>query len=283
MTDSNLRAGSLIRWMLLVLLLVCTVLPSQVLGPLGPLITGELPVVIALLHFASWTRWPTALQGLAIMVTIAYASEFIGTHTGVVFGDYAYSPTAIGPLVGEVPILLPLAYFSMGYGAYVVTRIMMGNVDRRLGSVELVLTSMIAGIVMTFIDIVSDPIASTLLGKWTWEGGGAYFGVPVHNFYGWLATTVAFFFVVSLLLNTRSNVALLERARSRGFYAQAIVLYASFSIGVIVNPLLGRDVDIYESMSMLAVFTAALPVLLASWLTWRRGQGSAITARPPAG
>jgi len=280
MNEVRDRVGSLVRWVLLALLLVSTVLPPDVLGPLGPLLVGELPVVIALLHFASWTRWSTALLGLAIMVSIAYLSEFIGTQTGVVFGDYAYSPTAIGPLVGEVPILLPLAYFSMGYGAYVVTRLIMGNVNRRLGGVELVLTSLLAGIIMTLIDIVSDPIASTLLGKWTWEGGGAYFGVPVHNFYGWLGTTFAFLIVVSLLLNRRANVSLIARPRSRGFFAQAIVLYASYAIGVIVNPLLGRDGDIYDSMSMLAAFTAALPVLLATWLTWQAGPRSVRPGNP---
>lgn len=262
--------GSIVRWVLLGALLASLVIPTDALGPVGGLIAGELPVVIALLHFASWTRWTTALQGLAIMVVIAYASEFIGTHTGVVFGDYAYSPTAIGPLVGEVPILLPLAYFSMGYGAYVVTRVMLGNDTRRLGSGELLLTSLIAGITMTLIDIVSDPIASTVLGKWTWEGGGAYFGVPVHNFYGWLATTFTFFVVVSLLLNTRANVQLIARPRKRSFPAQAVVLYASYGIGVGLNPLLGHQDAIYASMAMLASFTTALPALVASWRIWER-------------
>ena len=257
--------GDVVRWILLGLLVLAQFLPNTGVNPGVAAIVGELPVVIALLHFAAWTRWRTALAGLAIMYAIAYASEFLGTHTGLVFGPYFYSTTAIGPLLWEVPILLPLAYFAMGYCAYVVTRVMLRNLHRRMTGGELVITSLLSAFVMTAIDIVSDPIAATVLGKWTWEGGGAYFGVPVHNFYGWLGTTFTFFLVVSWLLNRQANVALLERPTPAQFPAQALVLYVTFGLGVVLNPLLGRTGDIYEAMSMLALFIMAIPVLTAIW------------------
>ena len=256
------RWMSVLRWLLLVALVASAVFPPGD-GGLIALVVGELPVVIALLHFASWTRWRTALLGLAVMYGIAYASEFLGTHTGVVFGRYAYSTTAIGPLVGLVPILLPLAYFSMGYAAYLVTRTMLGNVRRRLGGLELVLTSLLAAFVMTAIDIVSDPIASTLLGKWTWIDGGSFFGVPVHNYFGWLGTTFTFFVVVSLIVNRSAEVALIERPRSSGFWWQPIVLYAQYGLAVIMNPLNGSTGEIYDSMAMLALFIMSIPVITA--------------------
>jgi len=268
---SDGRVGELIRWILLVVLLLGQFLPPTGVNPGIAAIVGELPVVIALLHFAAWTRWRTALTGLLAMYVIAYVSEFLGTHTGWVFGRYFYSPTDIGPLLFEVPILLPLAYFSMGYCSYQVVRILLRNVNRRLGGVELVLTSLLSAVVMTGLDIVSDPIAATLFHKWTWEDGGAYFGVPPHNFYGWLGTTFTFFIVVSLIVNTRANTALLARGHGTGFWAQGIVLYASFGLGVALNPLLGRTGEIYDSMAMLAVFMLAVPILAAVQALARRG------------
>lgn len=257
------RWSAALRWALLIALVISAVFPPSDGAGLLALVVGELPVIIALLHFASWTRWRTALLGLAVMYAIAYASEFLGTHTGVVFGRYEYSPTAIGPLIGLVPILLPLAYFSMGYAAYLVTRILLGNARRRLGGIELILTSLLAAFIMTAIDIVSDPIASTLLGKWTWIDGGSFFGVPVHNFLGWLGTTFTFFIVVSLILNRTANVALIERPRSSGFWWQPIVLYAQYGIAVIVNPLHGLTGEIYDAMAMLALFLMSIPVIAA--------------------
>lgn len=251
-------------WILLALLVAGQFLPPTGVNPLVGLVVGELPVIIALLHFAAWTRWRTALLGLVVMYSIAYVSEFLGTHTGLVFGRYFYSPTAIGPLVGEVPILLPLAYFSMGYCSYLVARLMLGNASRRMRGGELVVTSLLAAFVMTAIDVVSDPIAATVLGKWTWEDGGPYYGVPVWNFYGWLGTTFTFFLVVSAILNRPSNVQLIARPFSRGFLAQPIVLYATYALGVFLNPLLGRTGEIYEAMGMLAVFILAIPVIAAS-------------------
>lgn len=256
--------GDIVRWILLALLLLAQFLPPTGVSPAIGVLAGELPVVIALLHFAAWTRWRTALAGLIVMYAIAYLSEFLGTHTGLIFGRYFYSETAIGALVGEVPILLPLAYFSMGYAAYYVTRLMLRNAHRRLTGGELVLTSLLAAFVMTAIDVVSDPYDATVLGKWTWEDGGAYFGVPVHNFYGWLGTTFAFFLVVSWLLNRPRNVELLGRPTSAQFSAQPLVLYGAYALGIFLNPLLGRTGDITESMAMLALFIMAIPILTAA-------------------
>lgn len=265
--------SDVLRWALLGLLVIAQFLPPTGVNPGIAAIAGELPVIIALLHFAAWTCWRTALLGMVLMYAIAYVSEFLGTHTGLVFGRYSYSETAIGPLVGLVPVLLPLAYFSMGYAAYYVTRTMLRNAHRRMGGGELVLTSLLSAFVMTAIDIVSDPIAATLGGKWTWEDGGAYFGVPIHNFYGWLGTTFAFFLVVSWLLNRPGNVALIARPSSNQFPAQAVVLYGTYALGVLLNPLLGRRGEIYDSMAMLAVFIMAIPIL-AAVAALRAGDGS---------
>lgn len=265
MSHRALTRGDVVRWVLLALLVLAQFLPNTGVNPGLAAIVGELPVVIALLHFAAWTRWRTALAGLAIMYAIAYLSEFLGTHTGLVFGPYFYSPTDIGPLLWEVPILLPLAYFAMGYCSYIVTRVMLRNLHRRMSGGELVLTSLLSALVMTVIDIVSDPIASTLLGKWTWEDGGAFYGVPVHNFYGWVGTTFTFFLVVSWLLNRPANTALIQRPTPAQFPAQGIVLYVTFGLGVVLNPLLGRTGEIYDAMSMLALLIMAIPVLTAAW------------------
>ena len=43
---------------------------------------------------------------------------------------------------------------------------------------------------MTLWDLVIDPILSgPSVRAWVWENGGPYFGIPIHNYAGWLLTT----------------------------------------------------------------------------------------------
>jgi putative membrane protein len=42
---------------------------------------------------------------------------------------------------------------------------------------------------MTTWDLSLDPTWSTVLHAWIWVDGGAFFGVPLTNFLGWLLTT----------------------------------------------------------------------------------------------
>jgi uncharacterized membrane protein len=271
MTDHPSPRANLVRWALLVLLLASAVLPPSLHGlpaaidnPGIALIVGELPAVIALWHFIAWAGWRMAWTGFAVIYVVAYAFEFVGTHTGLVFGEYFYSPTAIGPLVAEVPILLPLGYFGMAYGALIVTRLMLGNLNSKLSAVGVILTAFTSALVMTFLDLASDPIAATLLGKWTWVDGGSYFGVPVHNYIGWVVTTFTFFVIVTMLLNRDRALHRCESPQPRNFYAQPIVLYASFGLAVVLNPILGRTGEIYDAMAMVAGLVITVPVIVAS-------------------
>lgn len=252
------------RWILLALLLASCVLPPEGVNPVVALIVGELPVVIALWHFIAWAGWRMAITGFAVIYVVAYAFEFVGTHTGLIFGEYFYSPTAIGPLVAEVPILLPLGYFAMAYGALIVTRLILGNLNTKLSAIGVIITAFTSSLVMTFLDLASDPIAATLFQKWTWVDGGSYFGVPVHNYIGWVMTTFTFFLIVTILLNRDSVIHRCQAPKPRNFYAQAIVLYASFGITVVLNPILGRTGEIYDSMALVAGLVITVPVIAAS-------------------
>ena len=258
------RRADIARWVLLGLLVASTALPPTGVNPGLAFLVGELPVVIALWHFIAWAGWRMAWLSFAVIYVVAFTSEFIGTHTGVVFGNYFYSPTAIGPLLSKVPVLLPLGYFAMGYGAYIVTRLMLRNINQALSWGGVVVTAFTSALVMTFLDLASDPIASTLLGKWTWEDGGSYFGVPVHNYIGWVVTTFTFFLIITILLNRGSAVVRRLEPRPRNFYAQAIVLYGTFGLAVVLNPLLGRTGEIYDAMAMVAGLVITVPIIVAA-------------------
>lgn len=265
LSPTHVTKGRLIAiWVILALAFLYILMPEGT-NPAIMLLLGEMQVAFAFVHWSTWAGWRTALLGFAIVFGISYMSEFIGTHTGLVFGDYYYSDTLLGPLIGEVPPLVMLAYFSMGYTSYLLARIIAGGgingLHERITGWRLVLIAAMTALIMTFNDLALDPISSTVKGDWTWVNGGAYFGVPIHNFYGWVGTIFVFTILVGLLLLRRSSAQMIARPVPTVFAYQAVVMYVIFMLSTLVKPLLGNTGEIYTAMFMVASLIMMLPIL----------------------
>ena len=145
----------------------------------------------------------TLLEGLrrtAIFFTISaivsYCLEEIGVRTGLIYGSYHYS-AMLGAKLGHVPIIIPLAWFMMIYPSWLVARtILTGTILHALPG--RIAQALLAAWVVTSWDTVMDP-GMAASGNWIWEHGGDYFGVPRHNYLGWLLTTFLVYFLASWL------------------------------------------------------------------------------------
>ena len=124
--------------------------------------------------------------------------EAVGVATGLVFGDYYYPDGPLGPLLLGVPPLIQLQYFAMGYACLMMSRAVGGALWSAARGWMLVAVSAMGAFGMTILDLASDPMQSTVLGDWIWRDGGAYFGVPLHNFAGWFVCTGTFFLIVKI-------------------------------------------------------------------------------------
>ena len=101
--------------------------------------------------------------------------------------------------------------------------------------------------------------------------GGSYFGVPIHNFYGWVGTIFVFSIAVGLLLLRRTSAEMMARPVPQVFAYQAVVMYAIFMMSTLVKPLLGATGEIYTAMFMVASLIMMLPILAAIAALTRRG------------
>ena len=126
-------------------------------------------------------RFPLLLVGI-----LGFTAEVIGVYSGVIFGSYEYTE-ALSPNVLEVPLVMVSAWLVLvAYVWQMLTRL----VYARWKLVVL------AGIWMTVIDLVLDPLAAGDLGYWTWTGSGIYYGIPDHNFLGWFLISVIVFSIL---------------------------------------------------------------------------------------
>lgn len=128
----------------------------------------------------------------AICLGIGSCAELFSLRTGFPFGSYHFT-SVMGPQILDVPILLALAYLGIGYCAWIMALQILGFVDRRLSGAPLLAVPVLASSIMTAWDLAMDPDWATLDRAWIWHRGGAYFGVPVSNFFGWFGTACAYY------------------------------------------------------------------------------------------
>ena len=152
----------------------------------------------------------------ALCLSIAFAFEEIGVATGLPFGRY-YFTDAMGAKLGYVPILLGLAYLGMGYLSWILARLIL---DGKLAPV-------LAALMMTTWDLALDPIWSTVEHGWIWLDGGAYFGVPLLNFAGWMLTVFTFCQAFAIYLRRRPSTAKVPAP----YWKIAIIFYAIAAFG----------------------------------------------------
>ena len=145
-------------------------------------ITFALLVQFSVVFAALATKWGLSRIGavFAIVAVMTWGVEFIGSKTNFPFGSYDYTPL-LQPQLGGVPLLIPLAWFMMLPAAWTIAHLTVGakNPIAYIG---------ISALAMTAWDLFLDP-QMVAWGFWEWQEYGAYFGIPLMNYFGWLLTS----------------------------------------------------------------------------------------------
>jgi uncharacterized membrane protein len=159
------------------------------LGGLNGLIV--ILLLLSLWHASVSLGVRLTLAFFAITTVTSWIFEEVGVATGLVYGPYHYTAT-LGPWLGSVPVLIPLAWFMLVYPTYIVANLIVDGwpVGTPGGRGHLVRLALVGALAMAAWDLVVDPILSgPTVGAWVWERGGPYYGVPLQNSLGWIVTT----------------------------------------------------------------------------------------------
>lgn len=142
-------------------------------------------VLIALRQTWSTMR---VIVTFVIVAVLTFGAEWMGSTTGVPFGDYAYTD-GLQPQVAGVPLLIPIAWMMMLGPAWAVAQRITAALPN--GVLRAVAFSCVSGAAMTAWDLYLDP-QMVAWGFWEWAEPVGYFGIPWVNFAGW--------FIVSALV-----------------------------------------------------------------------------------
>jgi len=206
---------------------------------------------IALLHSSERLSWKSTLWLLASAFAVSLTFESVGVLTGLVYGPYHYT-TKLGYLfLGLVPLIIPVAWFMMMYPSLVVADWLIPAQARS----RTVLVAAVGAIIMTAWDVVMDPMM-VQGGNWIWEVDGAYFGIPLQNFFGWWLTTFVTFLVFFWLAKPN-----FPRTNDAAFDRLTIILYVITALGNISGALITG-----LGGPALAGFFAIVPWMIFGWL-----------------
>jgi uncharacterized membrane protein len=141
--------------------------------------TGD-PILIFLAfantHLVAARQWGgTAARRWALFIIVSsLAVETLGAMTGFPFGVYTYTDR-FGPVVGVVPLAIPLAWQVVLTNALFLVRAFAPHLPRWGEAAA-------AGAIATLYDAVLEPFATTVKGYWHWRDGA----VPLQNYVAWL-------------------------------------------------------------------------------------------------
>jgi len=169
-----------------------------------------------------------ALALFLICTAISFAMENLGAATGFPFGHYHFEVASSLPHIGSIPMVVGPLWFGMGYFSWMVAGILLGGADFRLRDrFNAIVLPVVAAFVMTQWDLVLEPPSATVSKAWVWHDGGAFFGVPASNFFGWLLTSWLFFQAFALYLRGRQDALARAAGLSPALRATAVFFYLS--------------------------------------------------------
>lgn len=250
-------------------------------------------IASALAH-AAYTYGPKPAAVLfLICASIAFAMENLGTATGFPFGHYHFEVAKGLPHIGAVPLVVGPLWFAMGYFSWTVAGILLDGAHcRPAGRFNAIALPIAAALAMTQWDLVLDPPSATISRAWIWHDGGAYFGVPASNFFGWFLTSWLFYQAFALYLRGQPEAQRRASSVSRSVQAMAVLFYLCSGLTHLTPWLMGetglatdgaghlwRIEDVRETAAVTMLLSMGFTSLLALFRLYRPGSGNCEAAQ----
>jgi len=131
----------------------------------------------------NWGFWLFVIQ----VFLLGFTAEFVGVHTGALFGSYKYGAT-LGPQYVEVPWLIGLNWVIVTYCAGMLTSYL---------PLPTLFRVLVGAALMVGFDLCLEPVASTY-DFWRWTGDV----IPLRNFRDWFLLSL----VMQLLFQRSSFI-----------------------------------------------------------------------------
>lgn len=258
------------RWSLVVFFFIFNILliftyKNPNLLAVDSLVTTALLFIIAVFHGGERYGKKNMMVFFLITLIVSFSFENFSILTGFPFGFYHYSPS-LGMLT--VPLVIIFAYFAIGYLSWMLSHVLTGQYSKKLEGKQIFIVPFIAAFLMVMWDLTVDPISSTLQGMWVWTYPGAYFGVPISNFFGWFLVVYIFFQLFALYIS-KYDTSRADKILNKPYWSEAAAVYGIIGLGTIFSIFYQLN-DIIISMALATIFIMIFVTLLSLNNIWNR-------------
>jgi uncharacterized membrane protein len=140
----------------------------------------------------------------------------------------------------------------MSYPSFVIADRLVPSAWKQWQRIQTV--AAVGGVVMTAWDLVMDPVM-VAGGHWVWDTQGAYFGIPLQNFWGWWLTVFTTF-ALYMWISGKS-----VKTSEAKFDQLALGSYLVTGLGIVVATLLSG----WGALALIGFF-AMMPWVIAGLL-----------------
>lgn len=263
---NSVKTFNKLRWSLIVVFLIVNILliftyKNPNLLAIDTFLVTALLFILAIFHGTARYGKKNIIVFFLITWAVSFSFENLSIATGFPFGFYHYSPT-LGLLT--VPLIIIFAYFAIGYLSWMLSHILTGQYARKLEGKQIFTVPFIAAFIMVMWDLSVDPISSTLQGLWVWTTPGAYFGVPISNFFGWFLVVYLFFQIFALYLSKYDTIKVEKATKlsNKSYWSENAVIYGITALGTILSIFYQYN-NITVDMALITVFTMIFVAILA--------------------
>jgi putative membrane protein len=224
---------------------------------------------LVLVHAFYMLGWRRASAFFFLSLVISFGFEYVGVKTGWIFGHYHYTDVLNPKILETVPFVIPLAYFMVIYPSYMMCNLIIRGrpTGKFQGWAVILLSSLLTSMIMTSWDLTMDPVMVHDVKAWVWERSGEYFGVPFHNFCGWLITV----FVISAIFRFIEQVDRFPmRPLGRGHKTIILMPLLGYGALMIGGPFVGTPIE----TRLLSPFAMGLPLFAALMRLYDPGKRS---------
>ncbi len=137
-------------------------------------------LLCGVLLYLSESNYLKALVPLIVIFIGGFAVEYIGIHTGMLFGEYHYG-SSLGPKYEHIPFIIGINWYCIVLASAALVHSL---------KMHLFIKSILVGALSTGLDFLIEPVA-VKLDFWQWEGGV----IPLWNYICWFGFASIFAFV----------------------------------------------------------------------------------------
>ncbi len=193
-----------------------------------------LPSYYYLYGWLGASRASLILLSMSILPTLVEAAAVL---TGFPYGAFHYSDALGYKVLNVVPWSVAFAYLPILLGSYAVAKALDGGSRLRAAAMS--------SLLVVAVDLVVDP-GAVAQGLWVWAEYGAYYGVPLANYGGWLLTGFIYSYILDALVRLGRNNDPAVPLELSSSLMMIILFWTGFSLwnGLLIPLLIGAAISV---------------------------------------